>query len=332
MARAVLAALLLAGLVGGCGHGGAAATPTPRRVLAGRRPAPGRSAPARPHGPLRGARAQREGAAPHPGRLDAVVVEALAGPLPAARLLRHVRELDALDRHRRPAAAARRARRHARGRRHRLLLQLAGRAALAGLPPARAAADPRALRRRAAAGDRGAVDGRARRHGLRGAAAADVPGGRVVLRRPAPARRPALLARAVLAVHVRPDATSGATRTATARTGAGTTRRRCCRRSRGSRCSSPPATAGARDARRDRGRGGGGAARSRAARGRSTSRSTPTSTPAAPTTGRTGSASCTARCRCSSARSARALRRRAAPAGGAPARGRAARRSARPAR
>src|SRR4051794_28324697 len=29
MARAVLAALLLAGLVGGCGHGGAAATPTP---------------------------------------------------------------------------------------------------------------------------------------------------------------------------------------------------------------------------------------------------------------------------------------------------------------
>src|SRR5215212_9179468 len=29
MARAVLAALLLAGLLGGCGHGGSAATPTP---------------------------------------------------------------------------------------------------------------------------------------------------------------------------------------------------------------------------------------------------------------------------------------------------------------
>jgi hypothetical protein len=65
-----------------------------------RRPAAGRPAAARPHGPVRGPRRHREGAAPHPGGLVAVRVQALAGPLPAARLLRHLRELDALDRHR----------------------------------------------------------------------------------------------------------------------------------------------------------------------------------------------------------------------------------------
>ena len=166
-------------------------------VVAQHRVAP---APARPHGPLRGARAQREGAAPHARWAGRRRRGALAGALPAARLLRHLRELDALDRRRAScrscatcssscprAATSASTRTGATGR--------------AGRTSTCASCRGSSSRYGAgtATGDRRALDGRARRDGLRGAAAADVPRGGVLLRRPAPARRPALLARAVLA-------------------------------------------------------------------------------------------------------------------------------------
>jgi len=98
----------------------------------------------------------------HAGRLVARgAAQALAGPLPAARLLRHLREQDALHRRGGDPRPARRARRHARRRPGRLLHQLAGarrrsRPAVGDVPPHRAARDPRArLRRRPAPGGRG---------------------------------------------------------------------------------------------------------------------------------------------------------------------------------
>ena len=181
---------------------------------------------------------------------------------------------------------------------------------MAGLPPARAAADPRArATARHPARDRRALDGRARRDGLRRAAAARVPRRGVVLRRPAPARHAGLWL-----------GLFSVTRTTRRRLGRPADDRDGWREHDptallpalpGSRCSSPPATGAPARSRtaaatsiRPRSRSGARPARSSAARGRSASRSGPTSTAPASTTGRTGSASCTARCRCSSARSA----------------------------
>ena len=123
-------------------------------------------------------------------------------------------------------------------------------------------------------------------------------------------------------------ARSGAIRRPTARLAPARPDRAAAGARRGSRCSSPPATGGvvrARARKRDAIEAEVGAeSRAFARRARAlASRSTPTSTPAGPTTGRTGSASCTAPCRCCSARCARTeiSESRAACAGGAPARG-----------
>ena len=244
MGRVVLSAPAVRSLVAGCGDDGRPGDHGARaRRRRGRQGVPVRRPPARPDGALAGAGPDGAGAAPHAGRLEARHEPALAGALPAARLLRHLRQLDPLDRRRAARGAARRARRDARGRRRRLLLELARRPGLAGLPPARAAADPRARLRRRAPG--------ARSRGSRWAGSARWTTPRGGRARSAPRRRsPASCTRSPRrtsgsgcsrATPTTPTP-SGAIRGRTATSGASTTRRRCCPRWPGSRCSSRRAT------------------------------------------------------------------------------------------
>ena len=198
--RAAVALALAALLVAGCGGSVADTAPNPKPKPTGadgRRREAGRPAAARPPGPVARPRRHRERAAAHPAGLEARAGK-LARPLPPARLLRHLRQLDPLDRRRVVARAAAHARGDARGRQRRLLLELALRPALGDLPPHRAARTARArLRRRPEARDRRPVDGRPRRDGLCRPASRRLPGRGIVLRPAAPAGRPALHARAL---------------------------------------------------------------------------------------------------------------------------------------
>ena len=208
---------------------------------------------------------------------------------------RYLRQLDARDRRRGAARAARRARGDARRRRDGLLQRLEGRSALGDVPPGGAAPAARArLRRRAAARDRRAVDGRLRRAVLRGPASGALPGGGVLQRRRASARRrearPGHRSRRGRG----PATRCGATRGPSAPSGRRTTRP--CRRPgcAGRACSSRSATAASSSARCG--------ARTTRWRWLCAAPACPrrcTSTRAGRTTGPTGSASCTARCRCS---------------------------------